>query len=229
MGNGPYTTGEQATIQQYHNSYASPPIQQGVAINYPLGWATPIQPTPSPTEYPDAHRLATIPLRDEQPPADGSPEKYWRTRGAEKAHRYTDEHSNPSNRSMPRYTVNTELSATLDPKMFPQPEIRWTTKLNPSTYLFTRPFGQLNRTHGVDPATGTARYLNGMHFSMADHKRKYEILGMQPPSSRRNTYRLEPSPWDIDIVDMPPVREPDTIQARRSGFDMPSPRRSYRL
>jgi hypothetical protein len=36
---------------------------------------------------------------------------------------------------------------------------------------------------------------------MADHRREYPILGMAPVNSRRNTYRVEPTPWDINIVD----------------------------
>lgn len=69
-------------------------------------------------------------------------------------------------------------------------------------YSFTRPFDQ-----------HSAREMTGDHFSMADHRRNYEIGGMKPAPSRRNTYRLEPTPWDSDIIDMPADIEPDTPQA----------------
>ncbi len=71
----------------------------------------------------------------------------------------------------------------------PPPE-RWTALTNPHSYNFARPFDQ-----------ELARSLNGSHFSMADHRRNYPILGMEPAISRRNTLRVEPPPYDTEIVD----------------------------
>ncbi len=71
----------------------------------------------------------------------------------------------------------------------PPPE-RWTALTNPHSYNFARPMDQ-----------ELARELNGSHFSMADHRRNYPILGMSPAISRRNTLREEPPPYDTDIVD----------------------------
>jgi hypothetical protein len=71
-------------------------------------------------------------------------------------------------------------------------EPRWTNRLSPHNFLFTRPFGQ-----------DTERWFTGEHFSMADHRRRYEIMGMAPPQYRRNTYRADPVPWDTDRTDMP--------------------------
>lgn len=228
MGDGPYTT-EEATVPQYVSDYAAPTLESGSPYTNLQGWATPIQPQPSAQEYPSAHRLATIPLLNEQPAPDRPPEDFYRRKEADKAHHHSKEKINPTQREAPKGVTAGDLRYALNPRFTPPPEIRWTGKLSPSTYLFTRPFGQYNRTHGADPATGVARYLNGDHFSMADHRRKYEILGMQPPPSRRNTFRLEPGPWDVDIVDMPPRYEPDSIQARLIGFETQPPRRSYRL
>jgi hypothetical protein len=75
---------------------------------------------------------------------------------------------------------------------------RITQGLMPRSYSFWRPFNS-GQTKGQGP-----REFNGMHFSMADHRRTYDIFGMQPPQHKRNTYRLPPEPWDTDIVDMPP-------------------------
>jgi hypothetical protein len=51
-------------------------------------------------------------------------------------------------------------------------------------------------------AKDAAWLFDGSHFSMADNRRAYDILTMAPVPHRRNTYRVEPSPWDTDIVDM---------------------------
>lgn len=69
---------------------------------------------------------------------------------------------------------------------------RPTGEMGPNTYFFERPFD----------ATMERRF-NGVHFSMADHRRTFEIYGMQPFSRARNTYRIEPGPTDKDITDMP--------------------------
>lgn len=100
-----------------------------------------------------------------------------------------------------------------DPKSVPAVEARLTQRLSPSSWRFLRPFDQ-----------GYARELNGNHFSMADHRRDYEIGGMAPAASRRNTYRLEPSPWDANNVDMPPDVEPDVPSARIIAIDLPPAR-----
>lgn len=71
---------------------------------------------------------------------------------------------------------------------------RYTEGLAPSIYLFQRPFDQK-----------VARRNTGDHFSMASNKRTYEIFGMAPVTKRRNTFRIDPPPHDIDIVDMPAV------------------------
>lgn len=96
---------------------------------------------------------------------------------------------------------------------------RLTDKLSPHTYTFTRPFDQ-----------HAERQFNGEHFSMADHRRTYEVVGMAPVRAGRNTYRIMPTPWDQDIVDVPPDREPDTVQARIRQIELPTPvNRSFRL
>lgn len=90
--------------------------------------------------------------------------------------------------------------------------------MSPNTYSFVRPFDQTPE-----------RQFNGVHFSMADHRRDYEIGGMTPAYKPRNTYRIEPAPWDKDIVDMPPNVQPD-ISERIVSVDVPpTTNRSWRL
>jgi hypothetical protein len=67
-----------------------------------------------------------------------------------------------------------------------------------------------------------------MHFSMADHRRTYDVLGMAPVQSRRNTYRADPAPWDANVVDMPVDVSP--VNARVRVVELPARTGgSYRL
>src|SRR3546814_10876093 len=85
--------------------------------------------------------------------------------------------------------------------------------MSPRSYTFTRPFDSLNRNY-ANVSIGSARQLNGQHFSMADHRREYPILGIKPNHLRRNTYRLDPSPWDADLIDVPPNQQMEDVQPR---------------
>jgi hypothetical protein len=80
-----------------------------------------------------------------------------------------------------------------DPRWFPPAESRLTSQLAPRSYYFERPFDQT-----------IARRLTGAHISLANNRRNYDILTMTPVPHRRNTYRVEPGPWDTDIVDEAP-------------------------
>jgi hypothetical protein len=69
---------------------------------------------------------------------------------------------------------------------------RVTSRMSQNTYAFTRPYDQR-----------FARRFNGSHFSMADHRREYPVFGMAPSKTWRNTSRVDPPPWDANIVDSP--------------------------
>lgn len=106
-----------------------------------------------------------------------------------------------------------------DPRWTPPPESRPTQQMSPHTYLFQRPFDQT-----------IARRLSGQHVSMAVNRRNYDILTMTPVTNRRNTYRVEPSPWDTDIVDETPSATEGRPSARlQSPNIMPAPSSAYRL
>jgi hypothetical protein len=161
---------------------------------------------------------------------DGTPPtRFYRPRDADEKAREsdTDQDANgwPVQKDVKKVNRN-------NPRETPPPETRWTEKLGPRSYSFLRPFDQYNRGNSQDGDMGSARHLNGMHFSMADHRREYDILGIQPWGRRRNTFRVDPAPWDADMYDAPPA---DTVgvqtHARIQAVDIPTTpgNRSYRL
>lgn len=79
------------------------------------------------------------------------------------------------------------------------PDARW------APVQVTRPTGTQSNARVINPFDqGTARRFDGTHFSMASMQRTYPIGGMLPAAvARRNTYRLDPLPHDLGVVDMP--------------------------
>jgi hypothetical protein len=210
-----------------NNAYAAPDVHTDAPYNDEFGWAARTRISVEST--PDAMREMEFPVRYNVPHNGTPPTAFYRPLDADEKAREseTDQDGNgwlirknwkPVNRNNPRET--------------PPPETRPTERMGPTTYSFTRPFDQLNRGNSQDGEIGSARHLNGMHFSMADHRREYEILGMQPWGRHRNTYRIDPAPWDADMYDVPPA---DTIgvqtHARIQAVDIPEQfgNRSYRL
>lgn len=111
----------------------------------------------------------------------------------------------PSRDLIQRHTVESmrgnQYDVALPRPFLPAPNPRWaqypehdnlTARNSPAYYSFTRPFDQAYE-----------RRVNGSHFSMADHRRNYPIFGMSPARTWRNTSRVEPAPWDSNIVDTP--------------------------
>lgn len=166
---------------------------------------------------PDARRNNTIPLHQTYPTPGKPPENWYERRFGNnlKRHRRV-ETVDGDGWHMYRGDM-TRKRAAPDARRTPPPEPRVTSDLAPTTYSYTRPFDQT-----------PARHLNGNHFSMADHRRTYEVYGMAPVYSRRNTYRADPVPWDTDIVDRPV--EWDETSARIRQIDVPDAAgRSWRL
>lgn len=74
---------------------------------------------------------------------------------------------------------------------------RPTAHASPTQHLFMRPWD-------MPPP------LTGEHFSMADHRRLYEIFGMVPRGGIGvNTYRVDPKPWDANLHYAPTPRPTD--------------------
>lgn len=176
------------------------------------GYATQIR--ESPTGTPDANRLRHLPLYETRE-GEGSPEQFADRYRRDVVRRHAVEYQDAD--GFEEIKERRRMAPRPVPGDVPEP--RPTTKMSPHRYVFTRPWDQR-----------MARALNGSHFSMADHRREYPILGMDAPVKiRRNTYRLEPEPWDADLVDMPPDVDPSP-NGRIVAVDIPpAGNRSWRL
>lgn len=79
---------------------------------------------------------------------------------------------------------------------------RPTAKKSPLSYLFTRPWHIprfVEEIYGDDAQD--ERGALRRHFSLADHRRLYQIYGMAPRGGvGTNSYRKDPGPWDQDLV-----------------------------
>ncbi len=161
-----------------------------------------------PGDTPDPMRGQQFPTRWYGPDPAHAPEYFWtgnRGPGTEMMQRHGVEFQDADGIEV---TVGRRPMAP-DPRWVPTPEPRWTNRLSPHNYVFTRPWDQ-----------DIERSYTGAHFSMADHRRTYPILGMAPSPYRRNTYRTDPTPWDTDRTDMPaPVVS--TSPGRIVAYDIP--------
>ena len=205
---GPFNPPPQQTA-----AFADPP--PGYPVNNPLGWAPEyVRPTDGAGVRQDMRVDPTRP-----------PSETWAPRDADEAKRHSVEDQDADGWTEQKGGSGKALAA--DPRRIPPPESRPTQQMAPRSYSFTRPFDQFNKVY-ADIQVGARRQLNGTHFSMASHKREYEILGMEPARrSRRNTFRLTPGPWDADLIDMPPVVESPYQRVR--SVDVPPSGRAYRL
>lgn len=181
-----------------------------------FGWA----PRLNRNETPDGHRTGQDPQQFFDVAGDEPPQNFYEHgRGAEllARHRVEDQDADGW------VEQKSQLHRAPDPRWVPTEEPRPTMRMSPNNYSFTRPFDQQNRAG--------ARTLNGLHFSMADNIRTYEIFGMAPPRhTTRNTYRLDPVPWDADMVDMPAPTEPAVIPGRVTAVNVtPAGNRAWRL
>lgn len=158
---------------------------------------------------PDPMRTQGMAVRDYRPLPQYSPDNFWtglHGPGRERLDRHRVEFLDADGIEA-RLPVGAERAR--NPREVPPPEPRWTNRLSPHDYVFTRPFGQ-----------DTERWFDGSHFSMADHRRTYGIMGMAPPGHRRNTYRADPAPWDADLVDRPSPQTSST-PGHIIAYDLP--------
>lgn len=196
-------------------AYGVPPIKAGAPYISEFGYAPELR--TSAQETPSAQRLKTIPRMDYRPNPVRPPDEWWDRIDRDKEQRHSVEDQDADGWTERKGVAPTDRRWAPNPRSTPPAESRPTMRMAPRTYSFTRPFDQ-----------HSARQFNGNHFSMADHRRNYEILGMAPVRTMRNTYRLEPVPWDMDIVDLPPTTD-GPVEARLRGVNVPSPSRSWRL
>jgi hypothetical protein len=198
-------------------AYGVPSLEVGAPYNKEFGWAPDLR--TSTTETPSAQRLGTIPRFDRYPDPQKPPQdSLYGRMDVDPSKRHSVESVDADGWTERKGVLASDRRWAPNPRSVPPAESRVTQSMAPTTYSFTRPFDQ-----------HSARQLNGMHFSMADHRREYEILGMAPVRTGRNTYRMEPVPWDVNIVDLPPDTSPDVPSARIRSTEVPAGSRSYRL
>lgn len=191
-----------------------------------LGWAPSLR--LSPTSIPDTTRLGTQRRSSAVPDDGGDPVAFWTPIDADKARRssveYQDADGWEETKEYPGYPDAAAGANRFarNPRETPPPEPRPTSRLAPRTYTFVRPF-----MTGL-PKMGS-RDLNGIHFSMADHRRQYDALGMAPVRSWRNTYRLDPAPWDEGVVDYPPANAAPDYRETPPTVEVAYLSRSWRL
>lgn len=129
-------------------------------------------------------------------PYNGPPEDWWAGAGPGREtlnRHHRQEYVNPEGFEETR-SLDPGKRAVPDIRRTPPPETRLTQKLSPHRWVYTRPFDQ-DLAHDQ---------MKGNHFSLADHRRTYPIMGMEPAVQRRNTYRQDPAPWDTYLTDYPP-------------------------
>lgn len=105
---------------------------------------------------------------------------------------------------------------------------RPTMSVNPNTWRFWRDWDRAGDYRGSG-----ARYLNGMHYSMAQHNSldPYgpSTDGAAPVRQFRNTFRLDPQPWDAGNTDSP-QNTPGYVTTTSTAVDLQSETsRAYRL
>lgn len=218
----PEYAGQYADTPDYgspNGAYAAPDLRTDAPYTDTFGWGPKTRISVDGT--PDAMREMVFPVRQGGPEGGTPPKQYWRKRDVDEAKResVTETDANGWDERKGSYRVGRNA------REIPPPETRWTERLSPANWSFTRPFDQLAKGTG-------ARALNGMHFSMADHKRNYEIGGMRPWRPNRNTYRVEPAPWDADMYDVPPqetMGNPMQARYQAPGYTPEIGNRSYRL
>lgn len=199
----PWTAPAQAPSAEQPPNYA-PPETNRYTVPSPGapyvagGWSPTLRDVPGGT--PDPGRLGTMPLYQEYPTPNRPPGEWYAANNGDIERRNTVQVIDATGWNE---EVGADGSARFapNPRSTPPMPSRWTATLSPNSYSFWRHMG-------TGQPKDTPRALNGVHFSMADHRRDYPILGMsaqrKPGAGTRNTYRLAPAPWDSSIIDVPP-------------------------
>lgn len=166
-----------------NDSIANQQPPMGVATEAGDPWAPIIGRT-----QPTHQQVGDAALRFGNPrPVASEPDAYWRKVDADDA---------------ARHSVQQIDANGWDTPVQPHPDIQ-----KPIRPLSVRPTSyshpELDSFIVTDRETDGQYRLSGDHFSMADHRRDYPVYEMAPAITRRNTFRLEPTAWDNNLVDMP--------------------------
>jgi len=217
---GPYTNSSAANA----STWTAETNYVGMGPSYEYAAPSRTEDAPYNDEFGWARGLSPLDTARPMPPQDGFHgdgdrwKPYYRLRDADDALRHSVETVDGDGWDDQKGTSVGGLHRwALDPKGQPPPVNRPTAAMAPGNYQFTRPVDQK-----------WERVNNGSHFSMADHRRNYEIMTMRPTPTTRNTYRADPPAWDQDIVDMPQGYTPVDYRVRNVEIP-PSGNRNYRL
>lgn len=221
----PYATSRTADVlaqpeyAQLDSAYAVPDISEDAPYNDEFGWAPHLR--LSAQETPDAARLGERPLRQTYPDPR-EPDKFFADQDADKARRHSVEEIDANGWEEGRGITASDRRWADNPRRNPPEDNRVTQRLSPRSYSYLRPF-----------MTGLSkmgkRELNQQHFSMADHRRIYPDPQMNPVRTMRNTYRIDPAPWDTNLVDIPPDAIPAVPQGRIQAVEVAYASRNWRL
>lgn len=204
---------------QLDAAYAVPDITEDAPYIDELGWAPHLRLGAEST--PDDARLGQRPLHEFYPDTR-DPDAFYAARDADKARRQRVVTVIGNGWDEEQGITAGDRRWADNPRRNPPPNNRVTQLLSPIGYSYLRPF-----MTGL-PKEG-ARDLNQAHFSMADHRRNYPAGEMGAVQTKRNTYRQDPTPWDVDLVDMPPPQMSSIPNGRYQGVEVASPSRSWRL
>jgi hypothetical protein len=169
--------------------YAVPDIPESTVPGYGEGFSPELR-VGSEGTTPDDIRVG----RREPPLHSPTPLHYLR-RGSDELRRTSDEYTLATGwairQSKPNISPIPEQIQDIRPR-------RPTAVLGPNTYVNRVP-KHIPRNVADAIGPGAVR-----HISMADHRRDYPIYGMRPQGGvGRNTYRLDPRPWDEDLYNPP--------------------------
>lgn len=170
--------------------YAVADVDKTTDPDYTVGYSTPLKAggSASGESFPDSMRTGQ---RESPIPGRNFNNPRWQAReDSEFLHRMDAE--------------DYELQGTVRQYKIPAPKVPyWTDERlptrpsatrNPAYRTFQRPW---HIPRNIKDALGEDAT---QHFSMADHKRRYEIFGMVPRGSVGvNTYRAQPKPWDENL------------------------------
>lgn len=191
-------------------NYAAPsPDAENGTMDSPIGAYSPVL-RAQPGDTPDPMRTGLMRIRDLRPDPTRAPELHYQGLDADDKTRHSVEFQDAD--GFEELKGGSGRRVAPHPLSTPSPEPRPTQRLAPRSYIFT----VLGNKHGDN-----ARHLNGEHFSMADHRRDFPILGTQPVKEWRNTYRVVPAPADLDMVDVAPNDPRDVPSARIVSVEVP--------
>lgn len=197
--------------------YTAPSLESGDAYTDEFGWSPTVK-GPSAVDYPSAQRMGAMRRYDARPDPTQPNKENFRVLDTDDKVRHSVEDQDANGWYSPSGVAPGEQRWAPNPRSKAPAESRITSRLAPRSYSFTRPFDQHSE-----------RQFNGTHFSMADHRREYEVTGTAPVRTFRNTFRMEPTPWDTDIVDLPPNVDSGIPEGRIRSVEVPGTTRNWRL